>query len=134
MTLSVTSYLALYGLSALIWSPLSDHVGRRPMLLLGLLGFMASSIPLIIWPNFPVLVSIRGVQAASIASFIPIGGAIIRDISKNSTRDTFINFYQYAQSITFVLAPVLGGTLSNFLNFRSLFFDILNLRPKYSSN
>ncbi|KAF2015809.1 MFS general substrate transporter [Aaosphaeria arxii CBS 175.79] len=127
VTVIVTSYLAFHGIAGILWSPLADHIGRRPVLLISTVLFISASIPLITTPTFPVLIALRGLQAASIASVIPIGSAVIKDISRDPDRETFLVFYKSAQSVALVLSPLLSGTFSHLIKCRAIFIFLLSI-------
>ncbi|KAF2259214.1 MFS general substrate transporter [Lojkania enalia] len=117
----------IQGAAALFWGPLSDSFGRRPIYIYSMIILIAANITLSFSPNFPVLLIFRGIQAAGIASTVSIGSAVIQDISTPSERDTFYSFYQGIRNLAVVLAPIIGGLFSNFLDFRSIFIFLLGI-------
>lgn len=97
------------------------------MYLYSLLTYIIASLVLSFSPNFPVLLVFRGVQAAAIASTVCIGSAVIQDLSPPAGRDGFLAFYQGIRNLTTIFAPFLGGLLTKFLGFRSVFVFLLSL-------
>jgi MFS family permease len=114
-------YLFFQGVAALLWEPLSDSIGRRSTYIYTFGAYMASSIVLSFSPNLALLIIFRAVQAFAIASTVSIGNAIVQDICVPSDRSSFLNFCLGMRNLTIVIAPVLGGLLSTFLGFRSIF-------------
>ncbi|KAM5341301.1 hypothetical protein ACJ41O_014332 [Fusarium nematophilum] len=104
VSLTITSYLIVQGISPLIWGSFSDALGRRPIYIYSFAVYIAANIGLSFSPNFVVLFIFRGLQAAGSASTV----SIVRNFS-------------------IAIGPVLGGLLSNFLGFRSIFIFLLIL-------
>ncbi|KAG8168639.1 hypothetical protein KVR01_001388 [Diaporthe batatas] len=98
VSLTITSYLIIQGISPLFWGPLSDTIGRRPIYIASFSVYIVANVILSFSPNFPVLLIARGLQSAGSASTV----SIVRNFS-------------------IAVGPVLGGLLSNFLGFRSIF-------------
>ena len=73
LNLTITSYLAIQGISPLIWGSFSDALGRRPIYIYSFLLYILANIALSFSPNFSVLLIFRGVQSAGSASTVSIG-------------------------------------------------------------
>lgn len=73
VSLTITSYLIIQGVSPLFWGSLSDTVGRRPIYIASFMVYIISNIVLSFSPNFAVLLVFRGLQAAGSASTVSIG-------------------------------------------------------------
>ncbi|TQN68602.1 Itaconate transport protein [Colletotrichum shisoi] len=152
VSLTITSYLAVQGVSPLIWGSISDALGRRPIYMASFAVYIVANIGLSLSPNFAVLLIFRGLQAAGSASTVSIGestdarghdnsckrisvlidvvtpgNGVIQDISPPAERGTFISFYQAIRNFSIAIGPVLGGVLANFLGFRSIFVFLLAL-------
>ncbi|OBR12589.1 major facilitator superfamily transporter [Colletotrichum higginsianum IMI 349063] len=127
VSLTITSYLAVQGVSPLIWGSISDALGRRPIYIASFAVYIVANIGLSFSPNFAVLLIFRGLQAAGSASTVSIGNGVIQDISPPAERGKFISFYQAIRNFSIAVGPVLGGVLANFLGFRSIFVFLLAL-------
>ncbi|KAF9877124.1 major facilitator superfamily transporter [Colletotrichum karsti] len=125
VSLTITSYLIIQGISPLIWGSISDVLGRRPIYIASFAVYIVSNIALSFSPSFTILLVFRGLQAAGSASTVSIGNGVIQDISPSSERGGFISFYQAIRNFSIAVGPVLGGLLSNFLGFRSIFVFLL---------
>ena len=73
ISLTITSYLIIQGISPLFWGSLSDTVGRRQIYIYSFLVYIAANIGLSFSPNFIVLLIFRGLQSAGSASTVSIG-------------------------------------------------------------
>ncbi|KAF4774379.1 major facilitator superfamily transporter [Colletotrichum scovillei] len=127
VSLTITSYLIIQGISPLIWGSISDALGRRPIYIASFAVYIIANIGLSFSPNFTVLLLFRGLQAAGSASTVSIGNGVIQDISPPAERGAFISFYQAIRNFSIAVGPVLGGLLANFLGFRSIFVFLLIL-------
>ncbi|EAU42197.1 bicyclomycin resistance protein, partial [Fulvimarina pelagi HTCC2506] len=79
--LVITAYLLGFGAAQLIFGPLSDRFGRRPILLGGIVLYITASLVAIATPTFEVLLSLRALQG--------VGAAATRVIAISVVRDTF---------------------------------------------
>ncbi|MCF3111034.1 TCR/Tet family MFS transporter [Niabella sp. CC-SYL272] len=107
--------LALYAIMQLLFSPfmgnLSDRYGRRPVLLLSLLGFCVDYLILAFAHTYSLLVVGRILSGITGASFTT-ATAYIADISTNENRAKNFGLIGAAFGLGFVIGPALGGLLS----------------------
>ncbi|KAH7010105.1 major facilitator superfamily transporter [Ilyonectria destructans] len=129
VSLTITSYLIIQGISPLFWGSISDALGRRPIYIASFSVYIVANIALSFSPNFAVLLIFRGLQAAGSASTVSIGNGVIQDITPPAERGAFISFYssKAVRNFSIAIGPVLGGILSNFFGFRSIFIFLLIL-------
>jgi DHA1 family tetracycline resistance protein-like MFS transporter len=93
------------------WGKLSDRVGRRPILLISLLGSTVSYLIFALAPNFTWLLIARawgGIFAANIST----AQAYIADVTKPADRAKGMGLIGAAFGIGFTLGPPLGGIAS----------------------
>lgn len=117
VSLTITSYLVIQGISPVFWGALADTIGRRPIYIASFSVYILSNIALSYSPNFAVLLLFRGLQSAGSASTVSIGesngfnplvnlvlmisqgNGVIQDITPLAERGGFISFYQASKSI-----------------------------------
>ena len=68
--LTLSALLLAFGTSQLIWGPLSDRFGRRPILLWGLGGYTLASVGCMFAPSIAVLVLWRALQGAAMGAAV----------------------------------------------------------------
>jgi hypothetical protein len=73
VSLTITSYLIIQGISPVIWGSFADALGRRPIYIASFLVYISANVALSFSPNFIVLILFRGLQAAGSASTVSIG-------------------------------------------------------------
>jgi DHA1 family bicyclomycin/chloramphenicol resistance-like MFS transporter len=106
--LVLSGYLGVTAVVQLIIGPLSDRFGRRPVILVAYLFFMAGSLICAMAPSMEVLLFGRLVQAAS-ATSMALARAIIRDLFTRSKAASMIGYVTMAMAIGPMIAPILGG-------------------------
>ncbi|KAB5581296.1 major facilitator superfamily domain-containing protein [Coniochaeta sp. 2T2.1] len=124
INLTVTIYLAMQGCSPMLWGPLSDKYGRRPLLLVCLLILVGSSLGLALCPAsaFWLLLLLRALQAGGCASTISLGAGVIGDIATVDERGGFFGMFNLGPMLAPCIGPALGGVLSEYLGWRSIFW------------
>ncbi len=107
--------LAIYSVMQLffspIWGRLSDRAGRRPVLLISILGSCGSQLGYALAPSFWWLVVARGFAGVCGAN-ITAAQAYIADVTDESRRAAGMGMLGAAMGIGFVFGPAVGGFLS----------------------
>jgi MFS transporter, DHA1 family, multidrug resistance protein len=78
--LTLSALLLAFGCSQLVWGPLSDRFGRRPILLCGLTAYALASIGSVLAPSMALLIVWRVVQGAAMGAVVMGARAIVRDL------------------------------------------------------
>jgi multidrug resistance protein len=104
-----------YSLTQLLFSPLlgrlSDRVGRRPVMLVSILGSAAAHLTFALAGSFPLLVLARSLAGVAAANY-SIAQAYMADVSSAENRSKAMGLVGAAFGIGFVLGPALGSVLS----------------------
>ncbi|KAI0147175.1 major facilitator superfamily domain-containing protein [Xylariaceae sp. FL1272] len=127
LNLTVTIYLVLQGVSPMLWGPLSDRYGRRPLFLICLLILIGSSLGLALCPTsaFWLLLLLRALQAGGCASTIALGAGVIGDIATVDERGSFFGYFNLGPMLAPCIGPAVGGALSQYLGWRSIFWFLV---------
>jgi MFS transporter, DHA1 family, multidrug resistance protein len=78
--LTLTTLLLAFGLSQLVWGPLSDRFGRRAVLLCGLTAYTLASVGAALASSMTVLIAWRALQGAAMGAAVMGARAIVRDL------------------------------------------------------
>ena len=78
--LTFAALLLAFGVSQLVWGPLSDRFGRRPILLVGMGGYVLASLACVAAPDMELLVLARIAQGAFMGAAVMCARAIVRDL------------------------------------------------------
>jgi MFS family permease len=107
--------VALYGLAQLlflpVWGWVSDRVGRRPVILISLLGTAVSFAVLAAAESIPVVYVARAVTGLFAAS-IGAAQAVVTDLTEPTERTSGMGMIGAAFGISLVVGPALGGGLA----------------------
>lgn len=122
VNLTLSGYMLFYALSTLIWGPLSDKFGRRPILWVGLGLYIGASFFCVVAPTIYLFIFGRMVQAFGVGAAIAISMAIVKDSFSGRTMGTVLAWLQTISMIAPMVAPVLGAFLLGFLSWRGLFY------------
>ncbi|UOR00664.1 multidrug effflux MFS transporter [Leucobacter allii] len=109
--LTLTAFLVGMGAGQLLLGPLSDQLGRRPVLVAALAVFAAASIALVWSPNIGVFIALRLVQGLSGAAGVVVSRAIAVDLATGDAAIRAISLIAMFTGLGPLLAPPLGGAI-----------------------
>lgn len=122
---SLSLFLAGFACAQLIWGPLSDRIGRKPVLVLGLLLFAAGCAGMMWVTNAHQLWLMRFVQAIGVCSAAVSWQALVVDrYSPQQSKKVFATIMPLV-ALSPALAPLLGAWLLNHFGWRSIFLALL---------
>ncbi len=116
--LTLTALLLSFGLSQLIWGPLSDRFGRRPVLLVGLTAYVLASIASTLAPSMSWLIVWRTLQGAAMGAGVMCARAIVRDLYTPLQGARVMSKGLSGLGVIACLSAPLGGLLSELYSWR----------------
>ncbi|MEP3278508.1 MAG: multidrug effflux MFS transporter [Stappiaceae bacterium] len=119
--LTLSLYLLASAVSMLIAGPVSDKVGRRPVLLIGLSLFLVGTLICIVSQTLPQLISGRVVQAVGGATGMTLSRAIIRDLFPRDRAASMMGYVTMGMAVAPMAGPLIGGLLHEAFNWRASF-------------
>jgi MFS transporter, DHA1 family, multidrug resistance protein len=119
--LSITACLVGLAVGQLVAGPLSDRLGRRRPLIVGLVAFLLASVACALAPTAAILVLLRLVQGLAGAAGIVISRAIARDLYSGRALMIFFSRLLLVAGLAPVIAPILGGQLTRVMTWRGIF-------------
>ncbi|HET8672382.1 MAG TPA: Bcr/CflA family multidrug efflux MFS transporter [Thermoleophilaceae bacterium] len=122
--LTLTACLVGLAVGQLLAGPLSDRLGRRPPLLLGIAAYSASSLLCALAPSVEVLTVLRLVQGLTGAAGIVISRAVVRDLYSGRAAASFFSVLMLVNGLAPILAPVIGGQLLKVTSWRGVFVTL----------
>lgn len=119
--LTLTACLVGLALGQLVAGPLSDTVGRRRPLLVGLLIYTVVSLMCALAPSAYALAGLRFVQGVGASAGIVIARAAVRDLYSGTALARFFSMLLLVTGLAPILAPVIGGQLLLLTSWRGVF-------------
>jgi DHA1 family bicyclomycin/chloramphenicol resistance-like MFS transporter len=119
--LTITGLLLGLGLGQLVIGPLSDTVGRRRPLLIGLAAHGAMSLLCALAPTIVVLTATRTLQGVAGAAVSVVVMAIVRDLFSGVRAAQLLSRLILVLGVAPILAPSLGSALLNVTSWRGIF-------------
>lgn len=107
----LTLYLVALSLGQLVCGPISDRIGRRPVMLAGATLFSAGSIAAIFTDSIELLTTLRIAQGLGAAACMSMGRAIVNDVFERSEAARQMSAISIAVAIAPALSMVFGGIL-----------------------
>lgn len=123
----VDAYLLTLGSLILIAGSLSDLLGRRRILSLGLIGFAIASVLCALAPSSGALVAFRALQGIAGALLVPSSLALIIATFSGPAQGKAIGTWTAWTGISFILGPLVGGFLVDQASWRWIF--AINVLP-----
>lgn len=120
VSLAVSGYLAVTAAVQLVAGPLSDRIGRRPVLLGALAIFCAASLGAALAGDVASFLAFRMLQAAMISGYA-LSLAILRDTAPEREAARLIGYVGMAMALAPMLGPVAGGLLDTAFGWRAGF-------------
>ncbi|WP_299230902.1 Bcr/CflA family multidrug efflux MFS transporter [uncultured Halomonas sp.] len=109
--LSLSAFLAGFALGQLIFGPVSDRVGRKPVLLGGLVVFLLASLVITTVGSLPELLAWRFVQALGGGATVVNSAAIVRDCFQGREAAKVMSTMAIIMLMAPLAAPVVGSAL-----------------------
>ncbi len=106
--LPLTAYIALFGLSQLVFGTLSDHFGRRPVLLFGLVVYVIGCLGAAFADSFALLLVMRGIQGFGAGATRVIAISVIRDTFGGRRMASVMSLAMMVFMAIPIIAPSLG--------------------------
>ena len=121
MQQTITVYIVGLAVGQLIYGPMSDALGRRPMLLAGLSLYTVASLCAALAPSAPMLVGARLLQALGGCAGLALGRAVARDTATPETAVGSLALLNLMMMIGPGVAPSMGAGLDALFGWRAIF-------------
>lgn len=118
---SLSLFLAGFAAAQLLWGPLSDRYGRKPVLLIGLTIFALGSLGMLWVENAATLLVLRFVQAVGVCAAAVIWQALVTDYYPSQKVNRIFAAIMPLVGLSPALAPLLGSWLLVHFSWQAIF-------------
>lgn len=144
ISIAIGGYLAVSSVLALVLGPLSDRVGRRPVVIAIAVIFTLASVAAALSQTVTTFLVARFFQAAMVGGFV-LGSSIVRDTRRDGDVAPALATISAIMALAPIVGPMIGGVFVDQLGWRSVFwffavfgviltilvtFDITETRPE----
>jgi MFS transporter, DHA1 family, multidrug resistance protein len=119
--LTLSLFVLGYGGGQLVYGPLSDRFGRRPLLLAGLVIYTAAGFACALAPSIGALVGARFVQGLGGCVGPILGRAVVRDHFSGIRAAQMLSYVTVVFALAPLVAPSIGGVLLDLFGWRAIF-------------
>jgi MFS transporter, DHA1 family, multidrug resistance protein len=116
--LTLTALLLAFGLSQLVWGPLSDRFGRKPILLIGMTAYVSAALASTLAQSMEMLILARVVQGTAMGASVMCARAIVRDLFSPLDGARIMSKGLSGLGLIACLCAPLGGLVSDHLGWR----------------
>lgn len=125
--LTLTAFLLGIAAGQLVFGPLSDRFGRRPLLLIGAVVLVLSSLGAVFAPSLGALIVARLLQGMSGAAGMVLSRAVISDLARGPAVARAMSLMMIVTGVAPVVAPLIGGLFADALGWRGVLAIVLGI-------
>ncbi|WP_309682434.1 multidrug effflux MFS transporter [Polaromonas sp.] len=122
--MSLTVFFLSIGVGQLVYGPVSDMVGRKPPLYVGLALFTAASVGCALAADIQTLVALRFVQGLGAAAGMAVPRAVVRDLHTGADAARLSSLLMLVFSVSPILAPLVGSGVIALGGWRAVFWAV----------
>ena len=120
--LTITSFAVGLGVAQLVVGPMSDRLGRRRPLVVGLVFYAVASVGCALAPSIGALVACRFVQGAAAGTGMVVARAVVRDLHSGVQLARYFSLLMLVIGVAPILAPSIGAQVLRVTSWRGIFY------------
>ncbi|WP_374444029.1 multidrug effflux MFS transporter [Stella sp.] len=119
--LTLSLFLVAFACCQLVYGPLSDRFGRRPVVLGGTVVYLVATLACMVAPTMEALIAARFLQAVGACAGPVLGRAIVRDLYGREGAARVLAYVGAAMALAPAIGPILGGFVEVWVGWRGNF-------------
>ena len=119
--LTLSMFLVGFAIGQIVYGPISDTFGRKPVLLSGLGLFLAATLACAMSRSIELLIAARFCQAVGACAAVVLARAIVRDLFEAERAARTLSFMGALMGAVPAVAPILGAVLQTTFGWRATF-------------
>ena len=119
---TLAAFFVGLSIGQLVCGPWSDRVGRRPVLVGGVLLYLATCLACGLVQSMPLMIALRFLQAMGASAAVVISSAMVRDRFDHRESAKVLSMVLLVRGLGPILAPILGGLIVTLGGWRSIFW------------
>jgi MFS transporter, DHA1 family, multidrug resistance protein len=125
--LTLSGYLLCFALGQIVYGPISDHVGRKPVLLATLTLYVAVCLGCVFATSIEMLIALRCLQALGVAAAPVLARAMVRDLYHGVRAGRELARMGAITALAPAVAPSFGGVLQTAFGWQAAFLGMAAL-------
>src|SRR5688572_12959437 len=122
MQQTISVYLFGYAAMSLVHGPLSDALGRKPVIMVGIGVFVLASVGCALATTMTQMLVFRFIQGLSAGVGLIVGRAIVRDALQGDDAQRLMSHISMIFGVAPALAPMVGGWILGWSNWQAIFW------------
>lgn len=116
--MALSAFVAAFGLGQLLFGPLSDRIGRRPVLIGGLALYVVATLAMLLVTDIQQFIAARVLQGLGACAALVLARTVVRDVWKTEAGPA-LALTMIGMLYAIVVAPIAGGLLIKLLGWRA---------------
>ncbi|MBC4001877.1 Bcr/CflA family multidrug efflux MFS transporter [Morganella morganii] len=123
--MTLNSYLIGFAAGQLVYGPMADALGRKPVILGGALIFALASAGCAMSQDIGTFIGMRGLHGFAAAAASVVINALMRDMFTKDEFSRSMSFVVLVMTVAPLLAPIMGGMMMLWFSWHAIFWTIM---------
>jgi len=122
--LTISVYLIGFGIGQIVYGPVADRYGRKPVMLAALAIYCVATLACAAAPTITTVIAARAIQAFGAAGAIVLARAVVRDLYEGARAGREMSLIAMIMGLAPLVAPMIGSVLQTAFGWRACFLFV----------